>query len=140
MQATDLYISPSLSPLAILNLLGAGQGILLTLALLGSSDGKKSANRLLAGLTITISIIIGGAVLVSSNYLFVFPHLTRLHHPVVFLAGPLLFLYIRELISDESKFEKKDFLHFIPFTLCLIYLLPYFLSSRTEKLHVVEGT
>jgi AraC-like DNA-binding protein/uncharacterized membrane protein YhaH (DUF805 family) len=137
MQATDLYISPSLSPLAILNLLGAGQGVLLTLALLGLRDGKKSANRLLAGLILTSSIIIGGAVLVSSSYLFVFPHLTRLHHPFVFLAGPLLFLYIRELISPQSKFERKDFLHFIPFTLCLIYLLPYFLSSRAEKLQVL---
>jgi len=139
MQTTDIYINPGFSPLAILNLLGAAQGILLTLALLSARAGKKIANRLLAALTLTISIVIGGAVLLNSNYVFVYPHLSRLHHPFVFLGGPLLFLYIRELISVKSRFEKKDFLHFIPFLLCLIYLLPYFLSSRAEKMQIVSA-
>lgn len=137
MQTNDIYINPALSVLGILNLLGAAQGLLLALGLLGANDGKKTANRLLAALILNISIIIGGAVLLSSNYVFVYPHLSRLHHPFAFLAGPLLFLYIRELISADRKFERRDFLHFIPFSLCLIYLLPYFLSSRVEKLQVI---
>jgi AraC-like DNA-binding protein len=139
MQATDIYISPHLSLLGILNLLGAAQGVLLALALLSANDEKKTANRLLAALILTISIVIGGAVLLSSNYVFVYPHLSRLHHPFAFLGGPLLFLYIRELISVENRFERRDFLHFIPFSLCLIYLLPYFLSGRAEKIQVLSS-
>lgn len=102
MEFADISIESTLNPLAILNLFGAAQGLLLTLALLGTKGGDKIANRILAALTLTISIVVSGAVLVTSNYVFVFPHLSRLHQPFVFLAGPLLFLYIRQLTSNES--------------------------------------
>jgi len=136
MGSTDINITLALSFLAVLNLLGAAQGVLLALALL--TTGNQTANRILAALTLTISIVVSGAVLLTSNYVFVFPHLSRIHQPFVFLAGPLLFLYIRELTSREKRFEKKDFLHFIPFVVCLIYLLPYYLQSRTAKIKVLS--
>ena len=126
-------MNPSLSFLAILNLVGAIQGLLLTLALLRAKGGNETANRLLAALTFTISIVVGGAVLVTSNYVFVFPHLSRVHHPFVYLAGPLLFLYIRALTTGEKTSAKKDLFHFVPFTLCLLYLLPYYFQARPSK-------
>ena len=138
MGSTDITIAPALSLLAVLNLLGAVQGVLLALALLTTKASNKTANRLLAALTLTISIVVSGAVLLTSNYVFLFPHLSRIHQPFVFLAAPLLFLYIRELTSREQRFERKDFLHFIPFVACLIYLLPYYLQSRTEKINVLS--
>ena len=138
MGSTDITISPALSFLAVLNLLGAAQGVLLALALLTTKGGDKTANRLLAALTLMISIVVSGAVLLTSNYVFLFPHLSRIHQPFVFLAGPLLFLYIRELTTSDKRFEKKDFLHFIPFAACLIYLLPYYCQSRTQKINVLS--
>jgi AraC-like DNA-binding protein len=138
MESTDITIAPALSLLAVLNLLGAAQGVLLALALLTTKANNKTANRLLAALTLTISIVVSGAVLLTSSYVFLFPHLSRIHQPFVFLAAPLLFLYIRELTSREQRFEQKDFLHFIPFVACLIYLLPYYLQSRTEKINVLS--
>lgn len=138
MGSTDINITLALSFLAVLNLLGAAQGVLLALALLTTKGDNKTANRLLAALTLTISIVVSGAVLLTSNYVFVFPHLSRLHQPFVFLAGPLLFLYIRGLTSREKRFERKDFPHFIPFVFCLIYLLPYYLQSRTEKIRILS--
>ena len=139
MDSTTITIEPALSFLGILNLLGAAQGLLLALALLNSKDGNRTANRLLAALTLTISIIVSGAVLLSSKYVFVYPHLSRIHHPFVFLAGPLLYLYLRELISNGKGFERKDLLHFVPFAVFLIYLLPYYLQSRKSKLDVLSS-
>jgi len=139
MESTEVYIEPALNFLAILNLLGAAQGVLLTLALLSAKGDNKTANRILAALTLTSSIIIGGAVLLTTNYVFLFPHLSRLHHPFVFLAGPLLFLYIRTLTSSEKRFATKDLLHFSAFALCLIYLLPYYLQSAGAKLKYLES-
>jgi AraC-like DNA-binding protein len=55
----------------------------------------------------------------------------------VFLAGPLLFLYIRTLTSNERRFVKRDLLHFIPFAACLIYLLPYYFQSSAVKLQLL---
>jgi AraC-like DNA-binding protein len=138
MNTTDITITPALSLLAILNLLGAAQGLLLSLALLGVRSDNKAVNRLLAALTLTISIVVSGAVLLTSDYVFIFPHLSRIHHPFVFLAGPLLFLYIRTLTAPDRKIEKRDFLHFIPFVLCLIFLLPYYLQSRAGKIDVLS--
>lgn len=137
MDYPELAINPVLSFLAILNLLGAAQGLLLSLALL-SARGDKTGNRLLAALTLTISIVVSGAVLLTSDYVFVFPHLSRLHQPFVFLAGPLLFLYIRTLTSRARKLEPKDFLHFILFALCAIFLLPYYFQSRLGKIKVLS--
>ncbi|HEV7377410.1 MAG TPA: helix-turn-helix domain-containing protein [Pyrinomonadaceae bacterium] len=137
MLLTDIFINPALDFLAILNLFGAAQGLLLTLALLGAKGENKTANRLLAALTLTISIIVSGTVLLTSKYVFVYPHLSRLHQPFAFLAGPLLFLYIRELTSSEKRFKAKDFLHFTPFALCLIYLLPYYFQSGADKLNEI---
>ncbi|HMG73020.1 MAG TPA: helix-turn-helix transcriptional regulator [Pyrinomonadaceae bacterium] len=137
MQSTDITIGPNVGFLAVLNLLGAAQGVLLALALVTTKTGRRTANRLLAALTLTISISVSGAVLLTSNYVFAFPHLSRLHQPFVFLAAPLLFLYLRELTARERRFERKDFLHFIPFLLCLIYLLPYFLQSGAAKIQIL---
>jgi hypothetical protein len=73
MQSTDIFIHPALSLLGILNLLGAAQGVLLAIALLTSRSGNTIANRLLAALTLTISIVVSGAVLLTSDYVFVYP-------------------------------------------------------------------
>ncbi|HEY0408595.1 MAG TPA: helix-turn-helix domain-containing protein [Pyrinomonadaceae bacterium] len=127
-------MQPSFNLLAVLNLLGAAQGLLLTLALLGAKGGHRLANRLLAAMTLTIAIVVSGSVWVTTNYVFVLPHLSRLHHPFVFLAGPLLFLYIRTITANDSRFAKQDLLHFIPFAACLLYLLPYYFQSSATKL------
>lgn len=127
-------MQPSFNFLAVLCLLGAAQGVLLALALLGARGGNRAANRLLAAMTLTISIVVSGAVWITTDYVFVAPHLSRLHHPFVFLAGPLLFLYIRTLTSRERRFEKRDLLHFVPFAACLVYLLPYYFQSSATKL------
>src|SRR6185312_2127937 len=134
---TDINISPSLNWLAILNLLGAAQGLLLALALVTVKGLNSTANRLLAALTLTISIIVSGAVLLTSDYVFVYPHLSRLHHPFVFLAGPLLYLYIRQLTSGDNRLNWKDVFHFIPFAFCLVYLLPYYFQSADAKMRIV---
>lgn len=139
MLLTDIFINPALDFLAILNLFGAAQGLLLTLALLTTKGENKTANRLLAAMTLTISIIVSGTVLLTSKYVFVYPHLSRLHQPFAFLAGPLLFLYLRELTSTEKRFKAKDFLHFMPFALCLIYLLPYYFQSGAAKLQEIAA-
>ncbi|HZS08848.1 MAG TPA: helix-turn-helix domain-containing protein [Blastocatellia bacterium] len=124
----------SVKVLAILNLLGAAQGALLALALLTARRGNRAANRLLAAFVATISILVIGAILFTTKYIFIFPHLSRLHHPFIYLVAPLLFLYIRALTSPGKKSDKTDLLHLIPFVLCAIYLVPYYLQSAAYKI------
>lgn len=119
--------------LVFLCLFGAFQGLLLALALLSVKRGNKTANRLLAAFVFGASIVIFGGVMRSQNYVFDFPHLSRIHDPFAFLAGPLFYLYLKTIIKKTS-FSKKNFLHFIPFGICVVYLLPYYFQSTADKL------
>ena len=113
MDYPNLTINPALSLLAILNLLGAAQGLLLSLALLGAR-GDKTGNRLLAALTLTISIVVSGAVLLTSDYVFVFPHLSRLHQPFVFIR----FFYFFFLLVVVAFFFLSLSCGLLPLFLC----------------------
>jgi AraC-like DNA-binding protein len=128
-------MEPSFSVLAVLNLLGAAQGLFLSVVLLSVKGGNKVANRILAALVSVMALTVSGAVVRTVHYDFVYPHLSRIHDPFPFLAVPLIFLYIKTLTSREPVFPKRDFLHLIPFILCAGYLLPYYLQSREAKLN-----
>jgi AraC-like DNA-binding protein len=117
-----------------LNLLGSAQALLLALALAGSKRADGAAARVLAALVLTLAVVIFGAVMRTSHYEFVFPHVSRVHDPFVFLGGPLLFFYVRALVRRERALKRHDYLHFLPFVACVLYLSPYYLSGRAYKL------
>jgi hypothetical protein len=41
----------------------------------------------------------------TTGYGFECPHLTRIHDPFTFLAGPLLYLYLRSLSTGRGVFR-----------------------------------
>src|SRR5215213_4413331 len=132
-------MTPYLDLLAVLNLLGAAQGLLLALALLATRRGDPHANRLLAALTLSISVFVCGAVLRTTGYVFTMPHLAYAHDPFPFAGGPLLFLYLRSLTSPHRPAARRDWLHFIPFALCTLYLLPFYFQGSAAKLAALEA-
>jgi AraC-like DNA-binding protein len=119
---------------AILSLLGGAQGILLASALLVLKQGNRAATRLLAAFMLVSAINIGGSLVMSTKYIFHYPHLTQLATPFHFLLGPIVFLYIRVAISRERRLGKKELLHLVPFVICAAYYLPLYLQSREGKL------
>jgi AraC-like DNA-binding protein len=129
-------MQPTFNLFTVLNLLGAAQALLLALALVSIKRGRRIANLLLAAFSATVSILIAWTVLISNGYGYFFPHLFRINHPFDFAAAPLLYLYVRALVSKEPKLKKRDLLHFIPFGLCLLYLLPYYFQSGEDKLRI----
>lgn len=121
---------------AVLSLLGAGQFLLLALALVSVRRGNRTANLLLAAFAVTVCVSITWVVLNSVGYVRLFPHLLKINHPFDFAGGPLFFLYVKALTSRRPELKKKDLLHFIPFALCVLYLLPYYLQSAEYKLNL----
>jgi len=119
--------------LVALNLLGVAQALLLAAALLSVKRGNRIANRFLAAFVIVLAITVGGATMASEPLILLYPHLLKIQDPFQFLAAPLLFLYIRTLIKGSSGSGKKDLLHFIPFTLCLLFFAPFYLQSGEAK-------
>lgn len=132
-------MEPSLDLTATLTLLGGAQGILLALALLGLKQCNRTATRILAAFMIIASISIGGSVLHSTKLILVYPHLNQIATPFQFLFAPIMFLYIRVATSGESRPQKKDLLHLIPFVLCALYYLPLYLQSGENKLDYITA-
>lgn len=62
------------------------------------------------------------------------PHLSKISWLIPSLFGPLVYLFTMKLCSYKPSLQKKDLLHFIPFLLYLILLLPWYLSSAEEKM------
>ena len=123
--------------LVALNLLGVAQALLLAAALLSVKRGNRVANRFLAAFVIVIAIGVGGATMASDQFILMYPHLLKIQDPFYILGAPLLFLYVRTLIKGRAGAGKKDLLHFLPFALCLLYLLPFYFLSAEAKLFSV---
>jgi AraC-like DNA-binding protein len=122
--------------LVALNLLGVAQALLLAAALLSVKRGNRIANRFLAAFVIVIAIGVGGATMAQDRFIILYPHLLKIQDPFNTLGAPLLFLYVRTLIKGKAG-GRKDLLHFLPFALCLLYLLPFYLQSGEAKLFSV---
>lgn len=57
----------------------------------------------------------------------------------LFVFGSFLYLYVRGFINDESRFKKKDLIHFIPFLFALIDSIPwYFLDADTQLIFITD--
>jgi len=123
--------------LVALNLLGVAQALLLGAALLSVKRGNRIANPFLAAFVFVIAIGVGGATMAQDRFIILYPHLLKIQDPFFILGAPLLYLYVRTLIKGRAGSGKKDLLHFLPFALCLLYLLPfYFLSSKAKLFSV----
>jgi AraC-like DNA-binding protein len=117
--------------------LGAAQGFFLAL-LLFKRKRNQTANRMLAFLVSFYSVYITDVAFQMSYHQW-FPHLIGVTTGLPFLFGPLHYLYVRLMISPGRSFEKRDWLHFLPFVIFKAYMLPFHLSSATEKLQFVQN-
>lgn len=77
--------------------------------------------------------------LITSKLIFEFPHFFRTAAPLHYLWGPLCYLFVRNLLTSNNKFYKTDILHFIPFFFHFFELIPFFLSSATYKINMLNG-
>ncbi|MHA7128112.1 helix-turn-helix domain-containing protein [Algoriphagus namhaensis] len=67
-----------------------------------------------------------------------FPHLLRSASPVMFLAGPFFYFFVRNTLAGNYGLQRWDWLHFIPALAHVVDLLPVFLMSSAEKSMLTE--
>jgi len=119
--------------------LGATQGLFLTLLLLTKPDNQK-ANRMLAFLIISYSAFIVETSVSETDLAQQFPHILGLMAGVVFLIGPLHYLYALTLTHFKAPLFGKRLLHFIPMVVFyLYYLFPFYLKSGAEKIAFMQS-
>lgn len=123
----------------IILLLGATQGLFLTLLLLTKPVNKK-ANRMLAFLIISYSAFIVETSVSGTEFAQRFPHILGLMAGVVFLNGPFHYLYALALTHPRASLSGKRLLHFAPFVFFyLYYLFPFYLQSGEYKIAFIKS-
>lgn len=120
--------------ISIFILLAIAQGIFLGISFFTQKTGNRRANRLFGILFISFSISIAHFYFWRTGLYFQYPHLLGISNTMLFLFGPLFYLYVKILIDKNYKFKKTDLLHFLPFILFILYGIPFYIMSRQEKL------
>ena len=55
---------------------------------------------------------------------------------IVYLIGPMLFWYVRSILTDNPRLGKWDLLHFLPMLAFLVATIPYMLTPYSAKVEV----
>ena len=55
---------------------------------------------------------------------------------IVYLIGPMLFWYVRSILTDNPRLGKWDLLHFLPMLAFLVATIPYMLTPYSTKVEV----
>jgi AraC-like DNA-binding protein len=110
------------------------QAVFLSIALLNPRQPEmRTANRLLSALLLIFSAIIGHAWLGLNHLYRVYPHSALAIVTLGLAVGPLLYLYLHAMLSDQPL-GRRAWLHFIPFAVATLGMMPFYLRSADEKL------
>jgi AraC-like DNA-binding protein len=130
-------VTPFIDLLALINLLGALQGIFLAVIFFAARKNNRYSNFLLASLLFFLSADIFEIFLCYTDYIVYVPWLVNVAEPFSFLYGPFAYFYARSLISPDFRFERKHLPYFAPAILYFIYRIPFYLQSNAFKIHDV---
>src|SRR5262245_9908788 len=127
-------MSLTLDWLHFITLLGAIQGVVLAVAL-ASKRSNRTANRLLAALMMAFSIYLASSA--AAPYQAKIPHFIGIGYQMVYLFGPLVYLYAVSAADRTHRLTRRDLIHFSLVFVSLVLAIPFFLSSGAEKLAFV---
>lgn len=55
---------------------------------------------------------------------------------LAYLIGPMLYWYVRSVLSDNSRLKKSDLWHLLPALVFLISIIPYIFTPFSEKMDI----
>ncbi|HLO58472.1 MAG TPA: helix-turn-helix domain-containing protein [Bacteroidales bacterium] len=69
----------------------------------------------------------------TKEFFLAYPHLSKISWLIPSLFGPLTYLFTLKLCSANPLFKKSDLLHFMPFLVYLVVLLPWYIRPASYK-------
>jgi len=119
---------------AILILIGTLHGFFLAFTLVVKAVANNTANYYLALILFIISLYLLEHYFILENLRIKFPHFTSVPVALTYLIAPLLYFYVKAVLGESIKLNKKNILHFIPAIICFLSILPFFLESTEYKI------
>lgn len=113
------------------------QGITAIVIILFKNKSLKTTSILLAINLFGASMIALVITLVESGLILDFPHFFRLPSALYYAMFPAAYLYVRLIVTDQTRLHRVDFLHFIPALLHFVELLPFYLKTSGEKAAII---
>ncbi len=114
-------------------IVGAAQGLFLAI-LLAAKRTNTVANRLLAIAMLAFSLFIVMRVYYEREWYLAFPHLIGVNRLLIYLFGPLLYLYTLAVSEGGNSFRRAWLVHLLPPVLLFLYRIQFFVASGTAKL------
>ena len=110
-------------------LVGAAQGLILAALLLHKGKDNLIANRILAGILVTLSVSIILHALSHAGVLPLADNHKVLIGLLMVLCAPLVYLYTAALTVYQFRIEKNHVLHAAPFAAVLVLGLPVLIAA-----------
>jgi AraC-like DNA-binding protein len=66
------------------------------------------------------------------------PHLLGIFSPLMFVPGPLFYLMTKNLLKNKTRFNKWEYLHFLPAVLSMVDMLPFYLLPAEQKFDIAQ--
>jgi len=123
---------------SILILVGAAQGLLLSIFLFLKRENKQ-ANKWLAFLLVIVSLHLLEYAAGISGITLRYPALIAITYPLLFCMGPLYFFYCRHLLDKNYRLDYKAILHFFPSVVVLLAMFPFYAMPAAEKVNFMKG-
>lgn len=127
---------PHFNFLALIHALTGIIGIFIVIILFAKQNLDKTSVWLIGSFILFHSFFMLHISLFISNYNLMFPHSFYISTPFSFLYGPLLYFYFKRVV-ENYQISLKDAVHLIPTVLLIIWLIPYYSLSATEKFNLL---
>ncbi len=121
---------------AVILLFGSFQGVFLSAMLLLWQQRSKSS-FFLSSLVLIIAFNLFNYLLLHTSLYSAVPHLAHVSSPFLMLLGPCYYLYVKSIFSRKLELQLKDALHLIPFLFGVVFFLPFYTLSGSEKVDVL---
>jgi AraC-like DNA-binding protein len=115
----------------IVLIIGAIQGFALSF-LIYQKGRTLFANRFLWSLMFIFSIMLAVMWLSDIGFYLTYPKIMYTFEGIQFILFPLYFLYSKYLTNKHKKFDRKDWLHFLPFIIYKLLLIPFYFMNMEE--------
>lgn len=122
-------MEPSLDSWTIIFLIGAFQGLFLSLLIWLGKRGNKVSNWLLGGVVFCFSLTLIYYVAYWTNYLIYLPKMSWIIMHLTYLIGPMMFLYIKTLKGIYTS-SARSLYHVIPYFAHILIVVATAMTMR----------